>query len=328
LEWPKGEQEFLIDDVLATVRRLNANGLNVIVDLQPRPHSRTYGTTDLLIPRFEGHAKPFRELIGRIATKLSAMDQRKVALELINEPLQGCNGHDVDALNAALSSLYRYARAAAPALTLLVDGGCENTIDGLVELQPSAFQRDPNVIYSFHFYEPYMFTLGAEDASTMPEFIPLQLPYPARTDMKSAALASMENYYSTHAATADSNSDLEGRSEKLINKYFDYAPDARWISGRFDAVARWAAKEGIPAGQIQLGEFGVPVRAADVARIASEGDRLSWIGDVRRAAEGHGFGWSFWEYPTQMSNAVNGSNRNLNPGVMKALGLNPTDTGR
>ena len=46
-------------------------------------------------------------------------------------------------------------RGAAPRHTLIATGALWSTVDGLVSLTPV---RDPNVVYTFHFYEPHTFT--------------------------------------------------------------------------------------------------------------------------------------------------------------------------
>ena len=47
---------------------------------------------------------------------------------------------------------------AAPGLTLVASGGCGSLIQGLADFDPADVARFAPLLYTFHFYEPYLFT--------------------------------------------------------------------------------------------------------------------------------------------------------------------------
>ncbi len=77
--------------------------------------------------------------------------------------------------------LLRTARAAAPQLTLVASGACGSMIAGLEALDPARL-GDANLIYTFHFYEPYVFShQGAPWMTSEPMYRYLNaVPWPGR----------------------------------------------------------------------------------------------------------------------------------------------------
>ena len=55
-------------------------------------------------------------------------------------------------------ALLEGARRAAPGLTLVASGGCGSLIQGLADFDPASVARFAPLLYTFHFYEPYVFT--------------------------------------------------------------------------------------------------------------------------------------------------------------------------
>ncbi len=62
------------------------------------------------------------------------------------------------AWNRVQESLLTAARAAAPALTLVATGACGSLVAGLTALDPAPLARFAPLLYTFHFYEPYLFS--------------------------------------------------------------------------------------------------------------------------------------------------------------------------
>lgn len=74
--------------------------------------------------------------------------------------------------------------------------------------------------------------------------------------------------------------------QKLSGVTWGTAPERERLQKDFDKVKAWADKAGRP---ILLGEFG----ALETAGMAQ---RVGWTSAVARAAEAHGFGWSYWQF--------------------------------
>jgi hypothetical protein len=137
----------------------------------------------------------------------------------------------------------------------------------LCKLEPL---KDPNIIYTFHFYEPHLFThQGARWGS--PEWLVYtNVPYPVPPQIGSNMVAGV-----TNEAT---------RKTMLDHIAQDWNADK--IESRIIMAADWAAKHGVT---IWCGEFGAyrPYMAAE--------DRARYIHDVRTALERHGIGWTLWD---------------------------------
>ena len=90
------------------------------------------------------------------------------------------------------SELLRTARIVAPNLALIATGACGSMIAGLETLDPASI-ADPNLVYAFHFYEPYVFShQGAPWMSGEPMYRYLNtVPWPASAGSKQATLAAV-----------------------------------------------------------------------------------------------------------------------------------------
>jgi endoglucanase len=120
-----------------------ANNLNVIIDLH---HTEFDGKT-------EGAA--FTERIvwlwEQIAERYKNTDPDRVFFELRNEP------HDIKAEDwrAQAEEIIKTVRRVAPRHTLIVGFHDWNSRRALIESKPF---DDPNIVYTFHYYDPFIFT--------------------------------------------------------------------------------------------------------------------------------------------------------------------------
>ncbi|MBS1794833.1 MAG: glycoside hydrolase family 5 protein [Acidobacteria bacterium] len=125
------------------IKRALESGLNVIVDLH---HTEFDGQT-------AGAASTERLvwLWRELAARYKDTDPEKVLFELRNEP------HDIAAeeWRAQAAELIKTVRAIAPKHTLVVGFHDWNSRKALIESAPFA---DGNIIYTFHYYDPFLFT--------------------------------------------------------------------------------------------------------------------------------------------------------------------------
>ena len=312
-------RETLFRQVDATIRRMQRSGLTVIFDFHPNTHRSRYSYGDILTPNGR-ETQAFRSLVAETAARLARLNPSKVALELINEPLQGCNHADVDELNVMLGALHHAARQVAPKLTLVVDGGCQGTIDGLLELRPALFSNDPNLFYSFHFYEPYTFALAGDSTTGERALLAGVLRYPAARQTRDQVLARFEARLAASSGAAANKSAIDVRGRRIVDRYYLAPADKSRMMQRMTQVADWAKTLHILPSHILMGEFGVPESAGGPH--AEPADRLQWIVDARVAAEQHGFPWSFWEYSTQLRSPRD--HQRLDSAMAAALRLEPT----
>jgi len=184
-----------------------------------------------------------------------------IVFELLNEVTLPDNGP----WNALASRTVAAIRAIAPDAVIMIGGTNNNAVsglDGLVEID------DPNVVYTFHTYEPLYFThQNAPWASGPREWGGAPL-YPGY---------------------------LHGLGEWLaanpqLNQFGDQQVDRR-MDREFmaDVLAPAVAFAERTGHEVYCGEFGV----ADWVDPAS---RRAWLGDILGLLREHGIGFGLWTY--------------------------------
>jgi hypothetical protein len=267
------------------VARIQRHGLAVVVALFP---TRWHLETD---PNDRARLLAAWRALGAM---LRPLDQRTIFPEVLNEPV-----FPGDFANWAMLQHQALAviRTSLQRSTVILTGADWGGIDGLLSLPP---ESDPNVIYSFHFYEPAELTaLGAFrpglDAGSM-----ARLPFPALDQMACRA-------------TADDAPDPPTRD--LMRFYCNGRWDALRIEARIGQAAAWARLHHVA---VIAGEFG----AAHQLNAAA---RLAWLAAVREACERRGIGWALWGYDDSMGFALRPPNdRGLDRLVLRVLGLGPS----
>jgi endoglucanase len=227
-----------------------------------------------------------------IASLLRRFDPAMTFPEVLNEPVFAGNALAWGRLqHQALAEI----RAILPTNTVVLTGADWGSVTGLLALRPEA---DPNVIYSFHSYEPAELTaLGAYrpglDAAAM-----ARLPFP---------VADPESCNRAAATTA-------GRATTdLMRFYCTQRWDAARIADRIGEAGAWAR---LHHTEVLAGEFGASHRLNAPARLA-------WLAAVRAACEEQRIGWALWGYDDSMGFALHppGDRGALDADVLRALGL-------
>ena len=147
-----------------------ANKLNVIIDLH---HSEFDGA----IPE-AANVERIVNLWLRIAERYKDTDPEKVFFELRNEP------HDMtgDVWRGQANQIIKAIRLIAPQHTLIVGFHDWNGRQAMLDSKPF---EDANIIYTFHYYDPFLFThqgatwVGAGGIDEIKS-----LPFPAAKDNK------------------------------------------------------------------------------------------------------------------------------------------------
>ncbi|MFN5996739.1 MAG: glycoside hydrolase family 5 protein [Paracoccaceae bacterium] len=312
---PGADQDRLITGIhTATQTALDA-GLKVVVDLHPLPRGdETGGMEDIL----EGLWPDYVTMVARLAADLASLPQDRVALELLNEPTFDCEAVYAGApprWPAMQAELVAAVRATAPDLTLVLTGACWSQASALASLDPALIQDD-TVLWTFHSYEPFLFSHQGASWSSAPEKYIWDLPYPpsAVTNDLAAELA---------AAAKDRMAAAEGQADAdLIDKAIaDYRafPDSI-VTAEIDRAAAWADEHGIPRDRLFLGEFGA-LHTVDDHSVPREW-YLAFLTDKRAAAEAAGMSWAVLGYVGGMGIAdENAPDRRLDPDTCRALGL-------
>jgi len=214
-----------------------------------------------------------------LARALRDLPARKLAFEPLNEP----ETDDARASRALLAYLVAELRAAAPKHTLIVSG---HHYSGIAELEALAPLKDPNLIYSFHFYEPHNFTHQGANWGD-PRWKGLKnFPYPSSPE---SVVRFMDG--------------VPPASRELLR----WHGGERWNSARLgtliDRAAKWGRQHKVA---VWCSEFGVLKEYAPAA------DRAAWLGDVRAALERRHIPWTHWDYEGPFA---------LDEAAIEALGL-------
>jgi endoglucanase len=268
----------------AIVKVANQQDLAVIVDIHP--DSRFKQT---LLQGGEP-VERFGMLWHALAAHFAPTDPGLVFFEIMNEPEQS-DPYRWQGIQAFVASRIRDA---APNHTIIACGAHWSGLEDLLQLSPLAL---PNVIYTFHDYEPFAFThQGA--TWTMSAVQPLRdVPYPSTPENIAKNLE---------------------QEPTLAGKFFvqQYGLD-RWDANRVDIslsfAERWSELNHAP---VYVGEFGVHRPYADHAM------RAQWLHDMRTAMEKHHLGWAMWDYQDNFGAVTKKDGQTIpDPAVIEALGL-------
>ena len=270
-----------VDNALDTIL---ASGLAVIIDIHPSDDFK------LRMARDDRGIEAFAKFWRAFATHLARRDPEFVFLEVINEPMV----EDPYRWYGIQGKLIAAMRAGAPDHTIIASGHRWSGLSEMLFLDPYA---DPNIIYNFHYYEPFAFThQGATWAGPNLPFYK-NVPYPSSPDAVKVLL--------------DTIPDDSARYNLL--RYGEDNWNAQRIDDELGAAATWAAKHHVYVTCNEFGAFRKVVKAED---------RVVWLHDMRVALEKNGIGWTMWDYAGGFAvvNKVNGQAQG-DPEVLKALGL-------
>lgn len=265
--------------LLEAIHRLQHHGLGVVI----APHPATW--------RLESEPTALTAFWHALAPALAGTDPHLTFPEVLNEPVFA---HDPAGWATLQTLALAEIRAALPRHTILLTGQDWGSLAGLLALRPVA---DPNVVYSFHFYDPAELTALAAYRPGLDTIALAALPFP----MSPATCAPV-------AATTDP------ATAGLIRFVCAMGWSNERLRAAFATAGAWARRNN---AALLLGEFGATVRLNAAARLA-------WLAAARRGAEAEGIGWALWGYDDGMGLDVSRpppTRPVLNRALLQALGL-------
>jgi aryl-phospho-beta-D-glucosidase BglC (GH1 family) len=262
-----------------------ANGLAVQVDIHPESdYKRSVRESSQGVDRFV-------MLWRRLAAHYANRNPDLVLFEIMNEP--------------EVSDPYRWAGIQARAAAAIREAAPKNTIiatgpnwSGIGDLLTQHPLPDPNVIYTFHFYQPEDFTHQGASWGTDWHIYTHGITYP-----------------SAEAEMADGLTQVPDAHDRYnFEHYWLDHWDAHRIKLLMDSAAAWGKANSVP---LTCNEFGV------YRRVTPEASRTQWIRDVRTALEADGIGWTMWDYRGGFGVVwkEDGQPARVDPKVVEALGL-------
>ncbi|BCG72013.1 glycosyl hydrolase family 5 [Mesorhizobium sp. 113-1-2] len=308
----------LLDMVDAAVAASLDAGLGTIVNVQANGATHYWNPNRMVSSTAAPEFAAYRALVGEFAGRLERFTPGMVALEPVNEPPQSC---DSNVWSQVQASLLTAARASSAALPLVVTGGCGSMVSGLVALDPAPLAAFEPILFTFHFYEPYLFSHQGAPWMREPVYRALNnVPWPASAGSLEQTLASVRARMAGDTETSEADKRAAyAETERVLKVYFDAQPD-RWFIDKYLSQARaWADRNGIAPNRIIMGEFGA-LRTDARYTAAPIADRARYISDVRQSAEAAGFPWAFWDLFDGMG-MMDDTTRALDPAMVEALGL-------
>lgn len=240
------------------------NGLNIILDLHKAPGYAFYNQDNTLFTdahvqdAFVGLWKEFAARYGKFSDFVS--------FELLNEVVDAEPGLWNDLVRRAICEI----RKVAPDINIVVGGIRWNSASTLELLDPP---YDEDIIFTFHFYDPFLFT--HQGAKWIKPLSDLSMQYPG----------SIKDYRST---------------VKKLNSY-----DSQYFTvprmGRDYLVKRMAPAIDIARKhdvRIYCGEYGVILNAPGESTV-------SWFKDMNSIFEEYRIGRAAWTYKSMSFGVIN-----------------------
>ncbi len=287
--------------VLAMVNALRHAGLTTTIDIHAWPPD-TPQDQSRLVCTAEGAAALEAMLTG-LAGEIAGSHSSGVALELLNEPSK-CIVKGQIYWPILQEHLVRRVRAVAPRLTLVVTGPA-GQLDDLLAFDPRPYVDDPLILFSFHFYDPFIFTTPIYYHASPPPF-----PSTDSTTAGKIALAGMDR----SAMNAQELGDLWG--------YLTKPADRSILAERFRRLENWRQGAGIAANRILLGEFGV-VRGPGEGTVDDHRNVAMWTSTVSQLAQAGRMRAIFWAWPVKPGFTYDAARAGLRPDLAVAIGLRP-----
>ncbi len=287
VEWMRhrGETTPFVTELDRVVKVILDNHLSVLIDIHPESSYK--------LPLKQGSAsvEQFNSLWRALAAHYASTDPEHVFFEIMNEPEQD----DPFRWQGIESLVAQTIRTQAPNHTIIAAGAHWSGLEDLLMLEPIGL---PNVIYTFHDYEPFPFTHQGATWTT-PAVRPLRgIPYPSSPEDVAPKLSE--------------EPDLAGQF--FLDQYGMSKWDAARVEHTIAYAAKWSELHHVP---VYCGEFGVLRDYSDPAM------RAQWTHDMRVAFEKNNIGWAMWDYQTNFGLVTkkDGGPAKPIPEMVEALGL-------
>lgn len=266
-------------------------GLYIIIDNHGYLGKNFYDSDRLLMT----------SVFGQLAQRYSGRSD-KLIYELFNEPHQNEYFKNTSSLNDVQNEWIAAIREYDTEHSIIVTGdGC--SIDHLADCNFS----DRNLIYTFHFYGPHLFTHQGADWNNSPlQYLASPVPFP----------------YDSAKMPAKPSEFIGSYNEADFDDYPELG-NVEYIRNRIQKAVDFANERNVP---VFCGEWGV------LNKLAEQDDYCYYHRAVKDIFENNGIAWTLWAYRDDFSifNREGGYlvESNLNLGLLEALDLNiPEDYG-
>ena len=225
--------------------------------------------------QFESLLGFYKELAAYMAKRWNS-DQ--LAFQLMTEPFGASfNPDDWNHWDKLQHQMWNVVRPKMPGYTLILSSDMTGKIEGFHNITPV---NDENVMYSFTFYEPHLFSF--QGGKWQPDGIPWlkNLPYPSSPE----SLKSIQNLLAPvpEKWRIRLKAEIEGYANECWNR--------ERLKARIEQLMDWNQYYGRGKLKIWCAEFGCYQGGANPA------DRARYIEDLRTIFEADKIGWAYWSY--------------------------------
>jgi len=268
----------MLEDSIALVVE---GGLPVVVDIHPEPAFK-FSTMGNPV-EFESYLR-FLDAYCRFLAERWTPDE--LVFQLMTEPFGAYEDWTVQQYR-----MWEVSRAALPGYTIILEGDQSGLMWGLLNTHPV---NDPDVMYSFTTYDPFVFAFQGFPGFGWPFKYLAHVPYPVDPEIMEAALPGI-----LEAAPEEERARLEAElrkygkqrwnGEKLARRYARLADWNRFFGG---SLRLWCAEFGCLPGT-EGAALSDEVRDYGGARPE---DRYAFIRDMIAGFGRSDIGWSYWAY--------------------------------
>jgi len=274
------------------VRQLNAADLKVVFNLHSVSQLPQYGMDVVNAPANSAGIAGYIAMVADVARMLQTLGADRVAIEPYNEPAHyPCDASGSEDWQQIMAATVAAIRAVSPELTIVATGACGGSITGLTDIRPDF--DDPNLLYSFHMYEPHSFTHQRSDVAG--DFAS-GLPWPASAGAPEVVVEMLKAQMMAAGLSGAEQARNLSAVGGAIDEYFAERWDEARLKARVGEAVDWARANAIPPERLFMGEFGVILMTPDGRMGAFNSDRLRYLTTLRQTAEANGIPWAIWEY--------------------------------
>ena len=271
---------FFLDQVITWAEELD---LYLILD------NHTFDPSDATDPQIGDILNP---VWVQMAQHFSSRSE-KILYEILNEP----HGISHELWNSIQGEVIETIRSVDSTHTIIVGGADYNSYNSLSKLPD---YDDNNLIYTFHFYDPFVLTHQGASWTT-PSMTDLGgIPFPYEASAMPRFPTSLQG---TWVQGAFNNYNNEG--------------NANFIKQKIDIAVAFSQQRGVP---VFCGEFGVYIPNSD------NESRVNWYKVVVDYLNESGIAWTIWDYHGGFGVFEEGGeglfDHDLNVPLLESLGLN------
>lgn len=244
-----GPGELWVDDIFFSTSNVGDNS-QIVIETDNTP--KLWTDKDAQYHYFD--------LWKALADELKDYPNDLVAYELLNEPVAPYASQ----WNSLSSQLVRELRLTEPERKLVIGSNMWQGVGTFSALTVPA--NDPNIILSFHFYNPHLFTHYQAEWAEMKDL-------------------NVAIHYPGEVITPEDYAQLSDKEKKIVDPYM-----GTYDKGVLAGMAQKAIKRAQELGlQLHCGEFGCYKKTP-------KADRINWMQDIISIFRENGIAYSYWDY--------------------------------